>query len=287
MNPDELIPLTGVSPRAALAAARAVLAGRPGPREASIAHQAAAIVLRDFGDVGAAIREFRLAARLARAAADPDREADVLTSLGTALVMAGRTQAGLAALDDALATVISGTELGRILVRRGGSLHIAGRYEQAQADLRRAITLTRQAGDTLWQARALTAAALAHLAVGAVDRAEAGLAAAEPPCATSPPGWRRRQIPASIPLPCCTASGCGWKTPSAPGPCGLPQVSRDVRWPLTPTPCYPRWARPGWSSSSRSTATCTCWCAGTAGSAAGRPGPWPTPPGRWTSPGSG
>jgi tetratricopeptide (TPR) repeat protein len=179
MNPDGLIPLTGVSPRVALAAARAVLAGRPGPREASIAHQAAAIVLRDFGDVDAAIREFRLAARLARAAADSDREADVLTSLGTALVMAGRTQAGLAALDDALAMVTSGTELGRILVRRGGSLHIAGRYAEAQADLRRAITLTRQAGDTLWQARGLTAAALAHLAVGAVDRAEAGLAAAE------------------------------------------------------------------------------------------------------------
>ena len=48
MNPEghrrpvgELIPLTGASPRAALAAARAVLAGHPGPREASIAHQAA------------------------------------------------------------------------------------------------------------------------------------------------------------------------------------------------------------------------------------------------------
>src|SRR6266566_6465636 len=181
----ELIALTGVSPRAALAAARAVLAGRPGPREASLAHQAAAIVLRDFGDVRAAIREFRLAARLARAAAEPDREADVLTSLGTALVMAGRTEAGLAALDDALARVGrpdggDGAGLGRILVRRGGSLHIAGRYAEARADLRKAITLTHRAGDTLWEARARTAAALADLAVGAVDRAEAGLAAAEP-----------------------------------------------------------------------------------------------------------
>jgi len=181
----ELIALTGVSPRAALAAARAVLAGRPGPREASLAHQAAAIVLRDFGDVRAAIREFRLAARLARAAAEPDREADVLTSLGTALVMAGRTEAGLAALDHALARVGrpdggDGAGLGRILVRRGGSLHIAGRYAEARADLRKAITLTHRAGDTLWEARARTAAALADLAVGAVDRAEAGLAAAEP-----------------------------------------------------------------------------------------------------------
>src|SRR6266702_4129689 len=122
----ELIPMTGASPRAALSAARSLLAAGPGPRDASIAHQAAAIVLRDFGDVDAAIREFRLAARLARAAADQEREADVLTSLGTALVMAGRTGAGLAALDEALALAASGTVRGRILVRRGGSLYIAG-----------------------------------------------------------------------------------------------------------------------------------------------------------------
>jgi tetratricopeptide (TPR) repeat protein len=195
-----LIPLTGVSPRAALAAARAVLAAQPGPLDASIAHQAAAIVLRDFGDVRAAIGEFRVAVRLARKAADAEREADALTSLGTALVMAGRTEAGLAALGEAVAKITrpcppSATPApatpapatpapakaarGRILVRRGGSLWIAGRYEPARADLRRAITLTRQAGEPVWEARARTALALADLAIGAVDRAEAGLAAAE------------------------------------------------------------------------------------------------------------
>jgi len=176
---EELISLTGVSPREALAAARSLLATGPGPRDASIAHQAAAIVLRDFGDVRAAIREFRLAARLARAAAEPDREADVLTSLGTALVMSGRTGAGLVALDQALARVASGAARGRILVRRGGSLHIAGRYDEARADLRKAITLTRRSGEVLWEARARTAAALADLAVGATARAEAGFLAAE------------------------------------------------------------------------------------------------------------
>jgi len=176
---DELIPLTGVSPRQALAAARSLLAARPGPRDASIAHQAAAIVLRDFADVRAAIRELRLAARLARATAEPDREADVLTSLGTALVMAGRTQAGLAALDEALARAASGAARGRILVRRGGSLHIAGRYDEARADLRKAITLTRRSGEVLWEARARTAVGLADLAVGATARAEAGFLAAE------------------------------------------------------------------------------------------------------------
>jgi tetratricopeptide (TPR) repeat protein len=176
---EDLIALTGVSPREALAAARSLLATGPGPREASIAHQAAAIVLRDFGDVRAAIREFRLAARLARAAAEPGREADVLTSLGTALVMAGRTGAGLAALDEALARAADGAARGRILVRRGGSLYIAGRYHEARADLRRAITLTRRSGEVLWEARARTAAALADLAVGATARAEAGFGAAE------------------------------------------------------------------------------------------------------------
>ncbi len=192
-----LIPMTGVSPRAALAAARALLAAGPGPRDASIAHQAAGIVLRDFGDVRAAIAEFRLAARLARAAADPEREADVLTSLGTALVMAGQTGAGLAALDAAVtaseqaATEQAASEragsapagspaaLGRVLVRRGGSLHIAGRYGPARADLRRAIALTSQAGEVIWEARARTAAALTDLAAGATARAEAGLTAAE------------------------------------------------------------------------------------------------------------
>src|SRR5260370_36032748 len=134
---EKLIALPGVSPPAALAAARSVLAGKPGPREASAAHQAAAIVLRDFGDVHAAIREFRLAARLARAAADPDREADVLTSLGTALGMAGRPRARLAAPAGALALAGQGAPggagLGRILVPRGASRHIAGRYEHAPA----------------------------------------------------------------------------------------------------------------------------------------------------------
>src|SRR5260370_40366526 len=134
---EKLSGLTGVSPPAALAAARSVLAGKPGPREASAAHQAAAIVLRDFGDVHAAIREFRLAARLARAAADPAREADVLTSPGTAPVMAGPTRAGLAALDGSLALAGQGAPggagLGRILVPRGASRHIAGRYEHAPA----------------------------------------------------------------------------------------------------------------------------------------------------------
>ena len=63
---DELLPLALSRPMQALARARAVLAGQPGPYDASVAHQAAAIVLREFGDVEAAVRELREAMRLAR-----------------------------------------------------------------------------------------------------------------------------------------------------------------------------------------------------------------------------
>jgi hypothetical protein len=61
-----LLALALSRPRDALSSARLVLAGQPDPYEASVAHQAAAIVLRDFGDVEAAVRELREAQRLAQ-----------------------------------------------------------------------------------------------------------------------------------------------------------------------------------------------------------------------------
>src|SRR5437667_41613 len=54
---DDLLPLTQSRPREALARARAILAGNPGPYDASVAHQATGIVLRDFGDVHESVRE--------------------------------------------------------------------------------------------------------------------------------------------------------------------------------------------------------------------------------------
>lgn len=90
---DDLLALTLSRPREALARARMMLAGRPAPYDASVAHQAAAIVLRDLGDTQAGVREMREALRLARRTGSAEREADVLSSLGTALVFAGRTAA--------------------------------------------------------------------------------------------------------------------------------------------------------------------------------------------------
>jgi CHAT domain len=169
---DDLLPLTLSRPREALAAARAILAGQPSPHDASVAHQAAGIVLREFGDVDAGIGELHEALRLARRTRSAEREADVLASLGVALVYAGRTAAGLAALDHALRRC-GGVPMGRVFHRRGIALWTLGRYSAALDDFRQAVTILRRAGDTLWLARALNARAVVHLAIGATRRADA------------------------------------------------------------------------------------------------------------------
>jgi tetratricopeptide (TPR) repeat protein len=154
-----------------------VLAGRPGPHEASVAHQAAGIVLRDFGDVEAAIGEFRQALRLARRAGSVEREVEVLASLGAALVYAGRTAAGLATFDQAVQRS-TGVLAARVRVRRAIVLVTLGRYQAALEDLRPAVIVLRRADDSLYTARALNARAVAHLAVGSIGRADADFATA-------------------------------------------------------------------------------------------------------------
>ena len=89
-----LLPLALSRPNEALERARTVLAGDPGPLEASVARQAIGIVLREYGDIDAAVGELRIARRLARRAGSASREADVLATLGVALVFAGRTRVG-------------------------------------------------------------------------------------------------------------------------------------------------------------------------------------------------
>lgn len=168
--PLELLSLALSRPREALARARAVLASDPDPYDASVAHQTVGIVLRDFGDVDAAIRELRTAVRLARAARSPHREVDVLATLGLALVFAGRTRAGLAA-HDAAKRQASGVLAGRVLMRRALALWTLGRHQDALDDLRPAVAILRRAGDTVWEARALTARAFVYLALGSVEPA--------------------------------------------------------------------------------------------------------------------
>jgi tetratricopeptide (TPR) repeat protein len=174
---DGLLPLALSRPSEALARARAVLAGQPDHYEASVAHQAVGIVLREFGDVEAGVRELRGALRLARRSGRAEREADVLATLGVGLVFAGRTAAGLIALDRAFQRS-SGVLAAQVQVRRRQMLYVLGRYPAALDDLRQASVVLRRAGDLLWTARALNARAIVYLAMGATRRADADFASA-------------------------------------------------------------------------------------------------------------
>ena len=176
-DPDNLLLLALSRPHEALARAREILAARPCPYEASVAHQAAGIVLRDVGDVNAGVRELRAALRLARRIGSPDREADVLAALGAALVYKGRTTDGLAAFNRAV-HLARGVLAGRVLHRRGAALWTLGRFPAALDDMRHAVSLLQRAGDSVWSARAVNGRGVVYLAVGSLDRADADFVAA-------------------------------------------------------------------------------------------------------------
>jgi tetratricopeptide (TPR) repeat protein len=155
-----------------------VLAGQPGPFDASVAHQAVGIVLREFGDVRAGVSEFRRALRLGRQLGSARREADVLASLGVALVYAGRARAGLASFDQAL-QLSTGVLTGQVLHRRSLALLALGEHGPALEDARQAVVVLRRAGDHLWTARAVNARGLISHAMGFTARADADFADAE------------------------------------------------------------------------------------------------------------
>src|ERR1700744_1126150 len=93
-GPTQLLLLALSRPNEALMRARELLAGQPGPLDASVAHQAIGVVLREYGDIEEAIGELRTARRLARRARSAGREADVLGALGVVLIFAGRSVVG-------------------------------------------------------------------------------------------------------------------------------------------------------------------------------------------------
>ncbi len=175
---EELLPLALSRPHEAVDLARALLAADPSPLQASMARQAIGIVLREFGDIDAAIEELRSALRLAKLSGSSEREADVLGTLGVALVFAGRTAPGRRALDTGV-HCSSGRQLGRSLLRRGAMLLVLGLHREALADLNTSIGVSRAAGDQLWEARGLTYRGFSHLALGAIHRATADLQRAE------------------------------------------------------------------------------------------------------------
>ena len=173
-DPANLLPLALSRPNEALDRARKVLADDPSLLDASIARQTIGIVLREYGDIDAAIGELRIARRLARRAGSADREADVLATLGVALVFAGRTVLGRNTLDAAVRQS-TGQLRGRTLLRRGGALLLLGHHREALEDLNRSVAALRLAGDQLWEARALQERAVSYLSSGSARRAVADL----------------------------------------------------------------------------------------------------------------
>ncbi|MFE1294118.1 CHAT domain-containing protein [Streptomyces sp. NPDC058731] len=166
------------APNEALTRARAVLDADPSPVHASVAHQVIGIWQRDWGDLRLALRHLRRARDCAARAERADREADVLATLGVALVHAGRTRQGLAALERGVERG-SGHVRAQVLFRRAYARWVLGRHSEALEDVRRAIPVLRQENDVIWTARALTLRATVHLALGAVERADADFTAAE------------------------------------------------------------------------------------------------------------
>ncbi len=175
---QDLLPLVFAAPNEALTKAEAVLRRRPTPLHASVAHQVIGIWQRDFGDMRLALRHLRRARNWAARAGSADREADVLATLGVALVHSGRTRQGLDALGRGVRRGAGHTRA-RVLFRRAYAWWVLGHHKEALEDVRRAVPVLRQAGDVIWTARALTLRATVHLALGAVERAEADFASAE------------------------------------------------------------------------------------------------------------
>ncbi|WUO59151.1 CHAT domain-containing tetratricopeptide repeat protein [Streptomyces sp. NBC_00280] len=174
----ELLPMVFARPKDALARAENVLGNDPTPLHASVAHQVIGMWQRDFGDMRVALRHLRRARDLAADAGSAEREADVLGTLGVALVHAGRTRQGLEAFEQGVDRG-SGHTRARVLYRRAYAWWVLGHHREALDDVRRAIPVLRQADDTIWTARALTLRATVHLALGRPERADADFTAAE------------------------------------------------------------------------------------------------------------
>ena len=183
-DPARLLALTLSRPQDALVAARSVLAGHPSAYDASLAHQAIGIVLRDRGNLPGAIAELKKGMRLARASGQPEREVDVQATLGVTLAWTGRSRQGLALLDRAVAASRGGLT-GRVLMRRAFVFNDLGRFHEAHQDLSRALPYFRRTGDTVWEARSLTHRAAVFVGLGLPGRAAADYARAEEMFATN------------------------------------------------------------------------------------------------------
>lgn len=173
-----LLVLTHSRPVEALSQARALLSRRPAATEASMAHQAAGIALRDLGHIDEGLGELRRALRSARASGDTQRQADVRATLGLTMAKAGHTTRGIAHLDQAV-LLARGALAGRVLMRRAAVLVYIGRRDEALRDQNQVVAILRRHDDLLWEARARSHRGLILLEMGQTQRAESDFRHAE------------------------------------------------------------------------------------------------------------
>jgi CHAT domain/Tetratricopeptide repeat len=171
-DPAELLRLAVAEPHLARARADGLLETATDPWTLSVARHVRGLVLREQGRLAEAVDELRLAVKLARRSEDVNRLADVRATLGAALIMDGRSRAGLAQLDRAVEGADDPRVLATARMRRGVMLStFLARHEEALPDLRGALSGARKLGDRLWEARTLSNLSLLYLDVGNVAQA--------------------------------------------------------------------------------------------------------------------
>lgn len=177
---SHLLVLTHSRPAEALTQARALLSRRPliSAAEASMAHQAAGIALRDLGHPEDGLAELRRALRSARASGQSQRQADVQASLGLTMALAGSIARGLAHLDSATLAA-RGVLAARVLMRRADALSLLGRRDEVLCDLNQVVAILHRHRDFLWEARARSHRGLILLEMGQTRRADADFVSAE------------------------------------------------------------------------------------------------------------
>ncbi len=174
---QELLDLAINDPDRGRRKALSLLAGEADELARSYAFQCLGIVLRDEGRMTEALAHLRGGLRSARASGVIDRERDVRATYGTTLVMAGRTRAGLAALDNALEGATG--ELGaKVRMRKAAALAVLGRLEDATPVMRAALAEVARAGNRGWEARTRVWLGHLELRLGRLSAAEAEIAIA-------------------------------------------------------------------------------------------------------------
>ena len=169
--------LAVTSPAMASEIALSVLSGRSTAHDRSLALHALAIVARDRGRISEALSLARAALGPSRRAG-PAREAAVRATYGTTLVFDGRTEAGLAQLDRAVA-LARDQKMPGVLHLRGCTYWLLGRYSEALVDLTSALDVSRRSGDRLWEGRSYGSRADVLRALGETQRSAADYLRAE------------------------------------------------------------------------------------------------------------